>query len=86
MTRNDSIPARCKDLVAELTDCGWSFVLNHGKDTGENPYINIEARRGDQHIYVTWHTRATGTYRLFTCLSNKRQTTFARAMEVVAHE
>ena len=74
-------PHKLKDLVCDLTDCGWSFVVQHNKDTGEHPYIGIEARRGDDHLMVTWHTRATGTYRIFTCMVNRRDVSLTKAFE-----
>jgi len=74
-------PAKLTEVINGLTDYGWSFVLNHGKDTGEHPYIAIEGGRGNEHVMVTWHTRATGTYRLFTCMFNKRDTTLTKAIE-----
>ena len=77
------IPAKCKDLIGALTDSGWSFVVQHGKDTGEHPFISIEARREAGHVMVTWHTRATGTYRLFSCMVNKRDVSLTKAMEAV---
>jgi hypothetical protein len=76
-------PAKLKDVTTSLLDYGWSFVLQHGKDTGDHPYINIEARRDSQHVYITWHTRATGTYRLFTCMVNKRDVTLTKALGTV---
>ena len=79
-----NVPAKCQDLVKRLTDGGWSFVLNHGKDTGNSPFVTVEGRRGDDHLMVTWHTRATGTYRLFTCLFNRRDVTLTRALEAAA--
>jgi len=77
------IPAKCKDLISALTDGGWSFVVNHGTDTGDSPFISIEARRGKVHIMITWHTRATGTYRLFSCMVNRRDVSLTKAMEAV---
>ena len=78
------IPAKCKELVSALVDGGWSFMVNHREDTGNHPYISVEARRGDGHVMITWHTRATGTYRLFSCMVNKRDVSLTKAMEVVA--
>ena len=79
-----TIPLKCRELIITLMDCGWSFVVNHGKDTGDHPFISVEARRDTAHVMVTWHTRATGTYRLFSCMVNKRDVTLTKAMEVVA--
>ena len=78
-------PAKLADVVTELLDYGWSFVLQHGKDTGDSPFISIEAKRskdGDT-IRITWHTRATGTYRLFSCMVNKRDATLTKARETI---
>ena len=77
-------PKKLNEVVTGLLDYGWNFVVNHGKDTGGNPYIGIEARRDTQHVMITWHTRATGTYRIFTCMVNKRDVTLTKALEVVA--
>jgi hypothetical protein len=77
------IPAKCAELVSALLAGGWSFVVNHGKDTGESPFISVEARRGRQDIRITWHTRATGTYRLFSCMVQKRDVTLTKAMEAI---
>ena len=78
-----SYPPKLSDLVVELTAYGWSFMLNHGKDTGGSPFISIEARRGNQDVRITWHTRATGTYRLLSCMVNKRDTTLTKAFGAV---
>jgi len=78
------IPAKCTELVSALLAGGWSFVVLHGKDAGDSPFISIEARRGlKEVIRITWHTRATGTYRLFSCMVNKRDVTLTKAMEAV---
>jgi hypothetical protein len=78
-------PAKLADVVTELLDYGWSFVLQHGKDTGDSPFISIEAKRSKDSdtIRITWHTRATGTYRLFSCMVNKRDVTLAKARETI---
>jgi hypothetical protein len=79
-----TIPKKCKELVTSLVDGGWSFVVNHGKDTGENPFISTEGRRGNDHVMITWHARGTGTYRLFSCMVNKRDVSLTKAMEAIA--
>lgn len=80
---SDTYPPKLKDLVGALTDHGWSFMVNHGKDTGDHPYVSTEARRGNESLMITWHTRATGTYRLFTCMINRRDVSLTKAMEAV---
>ena len=82
------IPAKCTELVSALLANGWSFVLQHGKDTGDSPFISIEAKKhkDGKTIRTTWHTRQTGTYRLFSCMVNKHDVTLTKAMEVVREE
>lgn len=78
------MPTKCQHLITALALGGWSFVVNHGKDTGDSPFISIEARRGNQDVRITWHTRETGTYRLFSCMVNKRDVSLTKAMEAVS--
>jgi pterin-4a-carbinolamine dehydratase len=80
------IPAKCKELIDALVDAGWNFMVNQGTDTGDHPFISIEARRGRRDVRITWHTRATGTYRLFSCMVNKRDVSLTKAMEAVTAE
>ena len=77
-------PKKLHDVVEALLDYGWSYMLNHGKDTGDSPFISVEAHRGNPDVRITWHTRETGTYRLFSCMVNKRDVTLTKALEVVA--
>ena len=76
-------PDKLTELVVALTAGGWNFVVNHGKDTGNSPYVSTEARRDNESLMITWHTRATGNYRLFSCMVNKRDVSLTRALEVV---
>lgn len=71
---NLGLPKKLKDLTDALLDNGWSFVVNHGLDTGNHPYISVEAKRADQGAKVTWHTRPTDgkSYRLFTSMISER--------------
>lgn len=79
------IPAKCTELVGALLAGGWSFILQHGKDTGDSPFISIEAKKlkDGETICVTWHTRAAGTYRLFSCMINKRDATLTKALATI---
>ena len=78
------IPQKFHALAGALINGRWNFVVNHGKDTpGDHPFISTEARRGTDHVMITWHTRATGTYRLFSCVVNKRDVTLTKAMDAV---
>ena len=78
---SSTYPTKLKDVVDGLYGYGWNFMLNHGKDTGNSPFISIEARRDREDIRITWHTRATGTYRLFSCMVNKRDVSLTKALE-----
>ena len=80
------IPIRCRELIITLMDAGWSFAVQHGKDTGDHPFISVEAMKskGGETIRVTWHTRATGTYRLFSCMVNKRDVSLTKALDEIA--
>jgi hypothetical protein len=74
-------PKKLGTVVDALRDYGWNFMVNHGKDTGDSPFISIEARREKESLMITWHTRATGAYRLFTCMADRRDVTLAKALE-----
>ena len=78
-------PAKLSDVITALLNYGWSFVLQHGEDTWNSPFISIEAKktRDGETIRITWHTRATGTYRLFSCMVNKRDVSLTKAIETI---
>ena len=79
-----SLPAKLHEAVSAALEGGWSFLVNHGKDTGDSPYVNFEARReGSKSITITWHTRATGTYRLFTCHNGRHDLTLTKALDAL---
>lgn len=66
------IPANARELINACLDNGWSVLVQHGIDTGSSPYISIEAAKpGNRKIRATWHTRASGTYRLFSCMAGR---------------
>lgn len=73
-----------QDFAIDAIDAGWSVLLQHGKDTGENPFVSVEAREGDRHLRLTWHTRDTGTYRLFSCALGRRDISLKAAREELA--
>lgn len=65
-----AVPPAARDLMLSCVDAGWDTLITQRVDTGGSPYVNVTARSEDPdgHIDATWHTRATGTYRLFHCL------------------
>lgn len=52
-----------------------SFIVQHNEDSGANPLVTFTAKwfpEGSDvptEIKLTWHTRDTGTYRLFSAIS-----------------
>lgn len=68
-----SLPVNTKKLVDSLAENGWSFMVQHGSDTGGCPYISVEGRKGESKVYATWHSRNAKGFGLFTCMmSNGR--------------
>lgn len=66
-----------RDLLLLCADAGWDVAVGHGVDTGGSPYVTVRAARQapDGYLDLTWHTRATGTYRLFSCLLGRSRST-----------
>lgn len=66
----DLWPKAMRDLVDDLRANGWPFRVDHGEDTGGSPYLTVNARHreSERGVRATWHTRGTGTYRLFSAM------------------
>ena len=56
---------KARALAIAAIDAGWSVVFKRNVDSGNSPFVTVEAVREDGYFNVTWHTRDTGTYRLF---------------------
>lgn len=73
ITTPPPLPAAAVELLALAERIGWKTSAEHGVDSGGSPFVTIDvgARRGDEawHYRITWHTRGTGTYRLFSKLA-----------------
>jgi len=83
--------AKARDLVISAMDNGWSVVYRPNVDTGGSPFVTVEASRGDQYFSATWHTRNTGTYRLFNVAlgrsrHNARDATLTQVIAAVESE
>lgn len=65
-----ALHAASREFLTLALDHGWSASYVHDEDTAGNPHITVTAR-GDkgEAVRVTWHTRKTGTYRLFNVLT-----------------
>ena len=82
-------PKNARPLVDALLAAGWSFMVAHGKDTGSSPYVSVEGKGPDSEVKCTWHTRGTGTYRLFTSIVRLpgrawHDATLKKVLEVIA--
>ncbi|MFE1089571.1 hypothetical protein ACFW5K_19995 [Streptomyces albidoflavus] len=68
------IPARnARDLAAYAEKHGWKWVAAEGQDSDSNSFVTVIAGNpadGEQYK-VTWHTRETGTFRLFSKLHQR---------------
>ena len=88
MTSQWSAPAGLTKAVAAALEHGRSFLVSHGSDSGDSPFVALNVKWDLNEVRITWHTRDTGTYRLFSCLvrtanSNWRHVTMAKAIEIV---
>lgn len=67
-------PKGLTDLIALLDESGWSYGVSQARDSGGAPFITV---RGLPHwdqfteVQVTWHSRSTGTLRLFSCMARQ---------------
>jgi len=64
-------PKGLTELIQLLDECNWSYSLVHGKDSNSSPFITVtgvDPASGHQ-VIATWHSRGTGTLRLFSCMS-----------------
>lgn len=74
-----------RELLLLAVDNGWSAALAHGEDTGGAPFVSVQAKRADgADVRVVWHIRGHGTYRLFSCMVNVRDTSLTKAKAVLA--
>lgn len=52
-----------------------SFIVQHGVDTGDSPFVSFKAQWLPEgcdvptKVTMSWHTRNTGTYRLFSAIA-----------------
>jgi hypothetical protein len=63
-------PKALTDLIALLDETGWSYAVQHGRDSADAAFTTVQGRpRWDPYteIQAIWHTRDTGTLRLRHC-------------------
>lgn len=62
-------PVKARQFLNEALDRDWSGALTRGHDSGSAPYATVIVRdAAGTEMRLTWHTRATGTYRLFSAM------------------
>lgn len=78
MAEKNAVPVAARTLAHDAIDAGWSVAYNLGVDTGMNQFVTVEASRpaagedsDPSYFRVTWHTRGTGTFRMFDCCAGK---------------
>jgi hypothetical protein len=79
-----------REFLLQAIDSGWNASLVHGSDTGANPFVTVTAQRAaaPYRVAVTWHTRETGTYRVFNAMVGQhggvRDVSLTKAREALA--
>ena len=63
-----ALPKAALELIASAAERGWRIGVGHGRDSGDSPFVTIQLgiKDPDWRYQITWHTRDTGTYRLFS--------------------
>lgn len=61
-------PKKLTEIVAIALERGRSYSVIHGTDTGDNPFVALTVGWDGHEVRMTWHTRSTGTYRLFSAI------------------
>lgn len=66
----DELPAAAAGFIEYAEHYGWLTAYGRGEDNGGSPFVLVVVKHPDNgHAFeVTWHTRMTGTYRLFSKL------------------
>lgn len=62
-------PKALSGVVCAALNAGRAFMVQHGEDTGGSPYVTFIVKWEQNEIRITWHTRNTGTYSLFSTMA-----------------
>jgi hypothetical protein len=83
----EATPTRAQEFLNLAIEhgCAVSWVPN--VDTGGSPFVTIQVAREDLRLEACWHTRDTGTYRLFSLIHGRnraaRDVTLTRAIGLI---
>jgi hypothetical protein len=63
-----ALPKAAVELIADAAERDWRIGVGHGRDSGNAPFVTVQLaiKDPDREYRLTWHTRGTGTYRLFS--------------------
>jgi hypothetical protein len=64
------LPTSARLLTTTILDAGWQLAVNWS-DQGGSLHVTIDGMDPTdpaRQVRVTWHSRTTGTLRLFSCL------------------
>ena len=64
-------PKAMRALASALEAARWRIEVGAGSDDLGNPFLTVESQDPAEScnaVRVVWHTRDSGTYRLFSCL------------------
>ncbi|WP_068059231.1 hypothetical protein [Nocardia xishanensis] len=67
-------PKALAELIEAALSHGRSFIVQHN-NSGDSPFVTFRAKWLPEgcdvttEVTLTWHTRSTGTYRLFTAIA-----------------
>ncbi|MDI5969875.1 hypothetical protein POF50_011100 [Streptomyces sp. SL13] len=60
------LPAAARELEDVALAHGWRVAHQFSVDIGGSPFVRVHVvNRSAYYFRITWHTRMTGTYRLF---------------------
>lgn len=64
-----ALPPKAKALLDAMQASGWRWSVVWSVDTGDNAFVGIRGgARPEVQVNATWHTRGTGTLRMFGLL------------------
>lgn len=58
-------PTAARELLKEAIAAGFAVLWRPDVDASNNPYVVVELATTGWRASITWHTRGTGTYRMF---------------------
>lgn len=72
-------PERAFWLAIDAMEAGWTVLVKPQVDFGDNPFITVEGVKGDAYFSATWHTRDTGSYRVFGATLGRHKSSASRS-------